>query len=139
MRYLLLLSITVMLYGGEKFVLISNKNFPITYLTKAQIKQIYLKRVRFIKDNPIVALNYRASDVLRQGFEKEILGMSPKKLNRYWMKEHYLGKRPPLVQSSVESAIIFVQKVDGAVAYIPYSKLPDDVWVLYKSKESLTP
>jgi len=135
MRYLLLLSLSVTLYSSERFVLICNQNFPLLKLSKGQIKQIYLKRIRFIQDVPIIPINFAARDSLRQNFEKSLLRMSTKKLSRYWMHEHYLGMRPPLVQSSVESAIVFVKKVDGAVAYIPYSKLPSDVRVLYISKE----
>lgn len=137
MRFLVLLSFVVVLYGGEKFALISNQNFPVSHLLQGQIKQIYLKRMRFIKDIPIVPINYVSRNPIRKAFEKSLLHISSKRLRRYWAKEHYLGIRPPIVQSSVESAIVFVKKVDGAIAYIPYSKLPDDVRVLYISKEKL--
>ncbi len=135
MRYLLLLlSFSLFLYGSDKLVLIANKNFPVDHLTKNQVKQIYLKRITLINGVSIVPINYIAQNRLRKKFEKKILRLSPKKLKRYWMKEHYLGKRPPIVQSSIKSAIIFVRKVDGAIAYIPYSKLPLDVVVLYKEE-----
>ncbi len=136
MRFLLLFCFTISLYGNEKFALISNHNFPINHLLEEQIRQIYLKRMHFIKDMPIIPINYTARDPLRNYFEKSMLHLSSQKLKRYWMKKHYEGKRPPLVQSSVESIIIFVRKVDGAVAYIPYSKLPKDVKILYISKEN---
>ncbi len=135
MRYFLLFCFAISLYGNEKLVLISNKNFPLNNLVEGQIKQIYLKRMHFIKDMPIIPINYVARDPLRNYFEKSILNLSPKKLKKYWMKKHYEGKRPPLVQSSIQSAIIFVKKVDGAVAYIPYSKIPKDIKILYVSKE----
>lgn len=136
MRYiLLLLYFTVSLYSSDKYVFISNQNFPLSRVNADQIKQIYLKRLRFIKEMPIVAVNYPAHYMLRAQFEKEILKMSSKQLHRYWMKEHYLGTRPPVVQSSIESAIMFVKNVDGAIAYIPYDTLPEDVRILYISKE----
>lgn len=137
MRYLLLLSLTVVLYSGEKFVLISNQNFPVKQLLRGQIKQIYLKRIQFIKDMPIVPVNYAARDPFRKFFEKNLLHISSKKLSEYWMKRHYLGIRPPLVQTSVESTILFVKKVDGAVAYIPESAVPSNMRILYRSKEGL--
>ena len=135
MRYLLFLGFAAMVYSNENFVLIGNQNFPVKHLLKEQVKQIYLKRIHFIKDVSIIPINYIARDPLRKNFEKNILHISSKKLNRYWIKKHYLGIRPPLIQSSIESAIIFVKKVDGAVVYIPQSKLPSDVHVLYKSQE----
>jgi len=135
MRYLLLLNLTVILYSNEQFVLISNQNFPVSHLLKGQIKQIYLKRIRFIKNIPIIPINYTAQNPLRKDFEKSLLKLSSKKRKRYWMNEHYLGIRPPIIQSSVESAIAFVKKVDGAVAYIPDTKLPADIRVLYKPKK----
>ncbi len=135
MRYLILLCFGIFLYAGDKIVLIGNQNFPVERLKESQIKQIYLKRMRFIKNIPIIPLNYTARDPLRKFFEKHLLHMSSMKLSRYWMREHYLGKRPPIVQSSVESAIVFVKKIDGAIAYIPYSKLPAGVRILYTLKE----
>ncbi len=135
MRFVLLFFVIISLYADEKFAIISNKNFPVNHLTQGQIKQIYLKRMRFIKDISIVPINYRARDPLRNYFEKSILHLSHKKLKKYWMKKHYEGKRPPLVQSSIDSAIIFIKKVDGAIAYIPYSKIPSGVKILYISKE----
>ncbi len=132
MRYLLLLTLAISLYGGEKFVLIANKNFPLKELKKEQIKQIYLKKLRFINETPIVPINYTPRDPLRKEFENKILKIPPKRLKRYWMKKHYLGIRPPLTQNSSKSAILFVKKVDGAIAYIPHSELTQDVKVIYK-------
>ncbi len=130
-RYFILLSISILLYAAESFVVIANKNFPLSSLNKEQIKQIYLKRVQFINGIKIIPINYPARDSLRKEFESSILNLSQNRLKRYWMKQHYLGIRAPIIQNSVKSAIIFVKRVNGAIAYIPYSKLPKDVKVLY--------
>ncbi len=135
MKYLLIFSLSVSLLSADRLAIIANQNFPVKKLQKWQIKQIYLKRIRYIENIPIIPINYKAGDSFRLIFEKNLLNMSSIKLRRYWMKEHYLGKRPPIVQSSVRSAIIFVKKVDGAVAYIPYSKVTKEVRVLYILKE----
>ncbi len=132
MRYILLLSLAVLLYSSEKFVLIANKNFPLEKLNKDQIKQIYLKKLRFIDGVQIIPINYTPRDLLRKEFENKILQIPPKKLKRYWMKKHYQGTRPPLTQSSSKSAILFVKKVDGAIAYIPHLELTQDIKVIYK-------
>ncbi len=136
MRYLLLwICIVAGLYGEEPFVVIGSREFPADHLTQQQVKQIYLKRMRFVQGVPLLPINYPALDPFRNHFEGTMLHLSQKQLKRYWAKEHYLGQRPPLVQASVESAVAFVREVKGAIAYIPASQLPEGVRVLYREGE----
>ncbi len=134
MRYVFLLGLAITLYGGESLVVIANKNFPLDTLSNEQVKQIYLRKIRFIDTVLMIPLNYAPTDPLRQEFERSVMKMSPQKLKRYWMKKHYQGVRPPLTQNSSTSALLFVKKVDGAIAYIPQKVLGDhthDIIILY--------
>lgn len=130
-RLLLGICIAAKLFGSDSFVVIANRNFPAKQLTEQQVRQIYLMRMRFIRGVPLLPINYSASDSLRGHFEADLLKMSRKQLQRYWTEEHYLGRRPPIVQASVESAVAFVREVEGAVAYIPRERIPEEVIVLY--------
>jgi hypothetical protein len=125
---------TVILQGAEPYAVVANDAFPVASLSLQQVKQIYLKRMRFMAGVRLVPVNYEASEPLRGAFETAALEMTQKQLNRYWMKEHYLGRRPPVVQSSVQSAVALVRSVDGSLVYVPEKMLPlEGLKVLYRS------
>jgi hypothetical protein len=83
----------------------------------------------------LVALNLPPQDPLRKTFEHEILDMSSAQLDSYWIKQHYKGYRPPYRVESIASMILFIKKVEGAIGYIPLSKLDQDLKVIYEDGE----
>jgi len=119
--------------SAEKFVLITNKDNPIKSLSRDEIKRIYLKKRRFWDETKLTALNLPPQSSLRQSFEKDILGMSAKELENYWMRQHYKGQRPPYRLNSPKSVLMFVKKLKGAIGYIPQSLLDKEVRVIYRS------
>lgn len=125
----------ILTLSAEKFVLITNKDNSIKSLSKDVIKSIYLKKRRFWGETKLTVLNLPPSSNLRQSFEKDILGMSAKELENYWMRQHYKGQRPPYRLKSPTSVLLFVKKVKGAIGYIPSSFVDKDVRVLYKSRK----
>jgi hypothetical protein len=132
--FILLIAFVSLLFSQEHLVLVANKNFPISAFNKHQVKQIFLKRTLYIDTMTLVPLNLPSSHPLRQRFEKSVLKMSMRQLREYWTKAHYQGKRPPLVQHSIQSIIVFIREVDGSIAYLPSSQVPDDFRILYKVK-----
>jgi len=117
MHYFLFLILSVSLYA-ESFYIIANQNFPRNSLTKKEIKQIYLDKKRHIFGKKILALNYTHDNPLRERFEKNILQKNRKNLERYWLKAHYKGHRPPKVLKTKASMLFFLQKIDTAIGYI---------------------
>ena len=118
--------------NAESLVVVTNKNFPLTSLNEDQLKQIFLKRTRYIENTKIFPINIQARKNYRKIFEKSIMKMNAFALKKHWTKAHYHGLRPPKVLSSIESTLAFIRSVDGAIAYIPFSKLPDDLHVILK-------
>ena len=121
--------------NAEKFVLVTHSDSPINTLTQVQVRMIYLKKKRFWGDVKLVALNLPPQDPLRKTFEHEILDMSSAQLDSYWIKQHYKGYRPPYRVESIASMILFIKKVEGAIGYIPLSKLDQDLKVIYEDGE----
>lgn len=120
------------LASAEMLAVVANERFPLQSLNEHQIKQIYLKHTRYINGIELFAVNLSAHDPLRHRFEAHLMKMSAPQLKQHWIKAHYQGKRPPIVQHSVESMLAFLREVDGALAYIPASKIPGDLKTLYK-------
>lgn len=122
--------------NAEQFVLVANPKNPINSLTRPQAKAIYLKQRRFWGDMKLTTLNLPPDHALRRTFEKDVLKMTQNELDQYWMKQHYKGYRPPYRVESVQSMLMFVKKVEGAIGYIPKSAVDKEVKVIY---EGVTP
>lgn len=123
------------LLNADKFVLVTDSKSPIDKLTHEQVRMIYLKKRRFWGEMKLVALNLPPQNFLRKTFENEMLNMNSAQLDSYWMKQHYKGNRPPYRVETVDSMILFIKKVQGAIGYIPKSKLDKDLKVIYEDGE----
>jgi hypothetical protein len=129
-----IIGLVSLLFSQEYLAIVTNKNFPLSASNGHQVKQIFLKHTLYIDTMTLVPLNLPSAHPLRKSFEKRVLKMSMRQLREYWTKAHYQGKRPPLVQHSIQSIIAFIREVDGSIAYLPYAQVPDDFRILYKVK-----
>jgi len=137
MRHSLILLLFAMILSthliAQEYAVIAHKSTPI--LTLEQIRAIYLKKLSRINNITMVPLNLKANDPLRQSFEKHVLHMSFQRLKSYWSRQHYLGHRPPVSMQSQESALTFVNNVEGALAYIDAKNINDDLHVIYRWRD----
>ncbi len=115
---------------ADTYAVIVNKNMK--NINKVQIKAIFLKKLVRVDGVKMVPLNLSARENLRKKFEKEVLHMGFSRLKAYWIKQHYLGNRPPLSMKSQESVKEFVKKVEGAIGYVDIAHIDDDVKVIYR-------
>nr|MDA3908334.1 hypothetical protein [Sulfurimonas sp.] len=69
---------------------------------------------------------------MRDEFEKRVLKISRAKLSNYWVKQHFQGVRPPIVQSSNSSMKLFVKNVNGSIGYIPKSLIDAELRILFE-------
>ena len=117
---------------GDTLVLIANKNLPFRTVSQTTVQNIYLGKIRFKDSVKLIPLNLPSDTLIRLDFEQKILHKDQASLRANWMRQHYLGRRPPHVLKSVQSILLFVQKVDGAIGYIPKNALDDTVKVIYE-------
>jgi len=118
---------------ANEYVVVSNKNMK--KISKTQLKAIFLKKITIIDDKKIIPINLQPKDTLRVDFEKKVLAMSFGRLKSYWIRQHYLGRRPPLSMKSQESIKVFIKRVDGAIGYIERKNLDKDLKVIYQWEE----
>ena len=126
---IILLKITV--YAAEYSVVIDRQTH-IEKLSLKQIKDIFMMRRHFVDGVNMVPVNISASSKLRSEFEKKVLKINRDKLNRYWVKQHFQGISPPIVQSSDNSMKLFIKNVKGAIGYLPSAVVNSDLRVLYE-------
>jgi len=119
--------------SASEYAVVSN--VLLKKLSPTQIKAVFLKKLTHLNGKHLVPVNLPSNNALRASFEKELLKMSKKRLKSYWVKQHYLGNRPPLTMKSEESSLKFTQKVQGAVSYVKMQNISSKVNVLYRWKE----
>ena len=129
-KFLLILVLTLLLQA-KTYVVIVDKDSPIETISMIKLKLLYLKKIKILNDSIMIPINLSPNQNARLSFEKFILKKTREELNNFWIKQHYLGKRPPIVLESPKSAVIFVTKIKGAIAYIPIEYLTKDVKVIY--------
>ncbi|WP_201352864.1 hypothetical protein [Hydrogenimonas urashimensis] len=120
---------------AEDLLVVTNPSNDIGPLDAVQLRQIYLGKRRYWKTLKLFPINLPPGNPLRRKFEIHLLHMTPSALDAYWMKEHYLGRRPPYRVESIESVIRFVKKLKGAIGYIPQHRMSRDLKVIYRIED----
>ncbi len=68
----------------------------------------------------IVPFNFPAKHEVRVAFDRAVLDMDPDDVARYWIDRRIRGGNPPPKQvASARLIVRLVEKLDGAVAYVP--------------------
>ena len=122
----------VLCLNASEYAVVSN--VLLAKLSPMQIRAVFLKKLTHLNGKHLVPVNLPSSSPLRLSFEKELLKMSKKRLKSYWIKQHYLGNRPPLNMKSQEATLKFTQKVQGAICYVEIENISSKVNVLYSWK-----
>jgi len=120
-----------MLVWAENIAVVVGEKSPIEDLDRTQIRAIFLKKHIFVNGTALKPINLAPSSPLRKAFEAKVLQMDSKRLERYWIREHYRGHRPPYRVDSIRAMVQFVTKVPGAIGYLPQNKVTKRMKVLY--------
>ena len=132
MRILVILWITLYTLNAEQWVVIGHGALPKERLDAEHVRALYLGKKHYLDDQRIKPLNLKSTDPLRQRFESNVLHLNREEIHAYWIKQHYLGKRPPKVLNSVEAVLRYVERVEGTLGYVPLSAIgKHDVYVWY--------
>ena len=130
LKILFTILLSMQLLQAGEYAVVSNKS--VKTLSKAQIKAIYLKKLTIIDDKKIIPINLDSRNTLRKKFNKEFLHLSLEKLKIYWIKQHYLGHRPPLSFKSQEAVKKFINKVDDSIGYLELKNIDKNQNIIYQ-------
>ncbi|MBT4160280.1 MAG: hypothetical protein HOC70_04005 [Gammaproteobacteria bacterium] len=114
------------------FAVIVSATSGIDVLSSERIRDIFLKKRRFAQGKRLVPVNLLGSKPPRLAFERRILEMDRLNLQQYWTASHFKGVTPPATQASLASVKLFIEKVDGAIGYLPIEMVDDRVKVIYE-------
>jgi ABC-type phosphate transport system substrate-binding protein len=134
MRYLLLPIMLLALSPAlaQDYAVVVASTSTIDSLDGAQLKGIFLRQRSFEGDVRLVPVNLLGEESMRIEFEERVLMMNRDEINRYWITNHFQGVRPPATQASLQSVKAFVQRVEGAIGYLPRNMVDAEVKVVYE-------
>jgi ABC-type phosphate transport system substrate-binding protein len=117
---------------AKVLVLIVHKDSPIKNLSRAEIRDIFLKRRQvWPNGQTIIPINGPLEAQEKKAFDKLLLGMTTQELGVYWVKEAVVGRAtPPRRVASMNLAKQMVAALPGAITYIDLDKVDGKVKVI---------
>ena len=111
------------------FVIVVNKENPITSITIVELQRIFRKQTRMWPHaESIVPVDWVATSELREQFCRQVLGRSVREMADFWVQQSITqGLAPPSTQRSARSVLRFVASVPGAISYVAPSDVDDSV------------
>ncbi len=129
---LMVLLVQCQLVLAEKYAVVVSRNVQLDRLDENKVKDIFLKKRNFGGAIRLIPVNLLGDEPVRREFEEKILGMQRDELNRYWISNHFQGISPPTTQASLPSIKRFVEKVDGAIGYLPIEMVNEELKVVHE-------
>ena len=130
--FLLILLVQCQLVLAEKYAVVVSRNVQLDVLDQNKVKDIFLKKRNFGGSIRLVPVNLLGDEPVRRVFEEKILRMQRDELNRYWISNHFQGISPPTTQASLPSIKLFVEKVDGAIGYLPIEMVNEELKIVHE-------
>lgn len=116
-------------YAGD-YVVVVSKNSQVDSMDTSKVRDVFLKKRSFEGNKKMIPVNLIGDQQVRKVFEENILNMKRDELNRYWVQNHFQGISPPVTQASLLSLKRFVEKVDGAIGYLPVEMVDGEVKIV---------
>lgn len=125
---LLLLTLPATGLSATEVALIVNRDNPVTSLTLAQVKQIFLGQKHFWPHGNSVTLLLHEEDAIHQRFVQQLLDKSPRQYQLYWKRELFSGTGVPPRRHPDDLAIKSAVAADpDAISYIDAQSLDDSI------------
>jgi len=101
-----------------KYVLICNKDIPVTSLDKKTVENIFLGKTAKI-ESVKVTLSVQESGEAHEAFLKDCVGKTSSQFSSYWKTQVFSGKGTmPKSFKTDKELIEYVSKTEGAIGYI---------------------
>ena len=129
---LLILLLPVSLANSAEYAVVISRSSTVSTMEIEKIRDVFLRKRNFDGEVKLVPVNLLGDESARREFEEIILQMNRDELNRYWISNHFQGISPPATQASLPSIKLFVQRVNGAIGYLPLNLVDSELKVLYE-------
>jgi ABC-type phosphate transport system substrate-binding protein len=114
------------------FVVIVNNANPVTSLSPAELRRIFMKQSRmWPHGEAMVPVDWDSTHYLRSVFSRDALDRTVREMQEYWVQQSMTqGLTPPSTQRSARAVLRFVASVPGAISYVPPSEVDETVRVV---------
>lgn len=124
---LMLLIFSEVSLAGD-WVLITNKENPVSSISAANLKRVYLGKMKNVDGTTIVPVMLADNIPVTGQFLQEVVGKTPEEYKNYWIEEQIKGQGgAPMIQKTSASAKLIVAGIPGAVTYIGKDEIDDTV------------
>jgi ABC-type phosphate transport system substrate-binding protein len=121
--------VTTILCGD--YVLIVNKDNPLSSVSSADLKRLYTGKLDNIDNNSAIPVNLSLDNPAAISFLKEVVGMENTDYKSFWLAQQIRGgSSAPVVKKSEADMLSFIKENSNAVGYIPKGTAPDGVKVI---------
>ncbi|MBL4682937.1 MAG: hypothetical protein JKY88_19770 [Pseudomonadales bacterium] len=118
-------------FAGE-FVVVVSSSSKVGLLDSNKVRDLFLKKRSFSGKQKLIPVNLLGDNEIRAEFERSVLRMRREEINHLWIKDHFLGISPPVTQASLASIRLFVERVDGAIGYLPKDMVNDNLKIVHE-------
>ena len=106
-------------HAVESIAIIVNENGPLTHISKAEVREIYLGETRFVEGIRIIPIQ-GPEGPLKESFLTIVIGQPSKAYKLHWTKKVFQeGISLPPVKGHPAEIIEWVKEQPGAIGYVP--------------------
>jgi len=129
---LLALSSTVKADSGRILVVVNQENM-IDSMTRSEVIDIFMGRYNaFPSGEAAVPIELKGDNEVKEIFYKQLVGMSLSRINTYWSRLRFSGRKRGSVQFQSKGELVgYVTSDPSAISYIMPSELRDGMKVVY--------
>ena len=121
------LSVVFSSFAGD-WILITNKENPVSTISSANLKRVYLGKMNNVDGTTIVPIMLADNIPATAQFLQEVVGKTPEEYKNYWIEQQIKGQGgAPMIQKTASSAKLIVAGIPGAVTYIGKDDMDDTV------------
>jgi ABC-type phosphate transport system substrate-binding protein len=130
----LLLGLTIIsVKAHEPLAVVVNKDNPIDKITRSQLIDLFMgKYVAFPDDSKAMPVELEGEHDIKADFYQNLVGMPLSRVNAYWSRLRFTGRKRDAVFQSTEADLIgYIIANKQAIGYVPQSLITEELKVVY--------
>jgi hypothetical protein len=115
----------------RKLAIVVARTLGVSNIDSGTLRRTFRGETTELGTTRLVPFNFAAGDPVRAAFDQQLLSWSPEETARYWIDRRIRGQgRPPHVVPSAPVLLAVIEKLAGAIGYLPAALVNDRVQVL---------
>lgn len=117
----------------EPIAVVVNKANPTNELSRSELIDLFMgKYVAFPNDVKAIPVELTSDHKIKIEFYQNLVGMPLSRVNAYWSRLRFTGrKRTAVFRSNENDLIAFIIANEHAIGYVPQSLITEDLKVVY--------